>query len=148
METDETESGNSSHNNGGLMSKRTQPKENKDVFHYFRIALAVVMCVFIGISAYYGYRFGRLIFTDEAKTTLRTEHISYDLTVVKGESVLDIGKDLEDNGVIENAFVFWVQSKVYKCKIAPGTYEVSSRDSSKAILKALNAAYVLSLQGY
>ena len=104
------------------MSKKTQTKEQKDFFHYFRIALAVVMFVFIGISVYYGYRFGRLIFTDEARTTLRTEHVSYDLTVTEGESVLKIGKELEEHGIIENAYAFWVQSKVYKCKIIPGVY--------------------------
>jgi len=131
------------------MAKEKKVKENKDrsektrdLFHYLKIVIAVLMVVFIAISSYFGFRLGRMIFTDDAKTTLRTDHISYELVVTKGESVLAIGRDLEEHGIIESGLAFFLQSKIYKCRIAPGTYTVNSRDSSKAIIKELNNAYV------
>lgn len=129
------------------MAKDRNSSEKKgDFLHYMRIVIAVLMLAFTGISCYAGVKFGRLVFTDDARTTLRTEHISYELTVTKGESVLAIGRDLEEHGIIESAAAFFVQSKVYKCKIAPGTYTVSSRDSSKAIVKQLNNAFIKGIQ--
>ena len=125
-----------------MAKNKSNAEKRGDFLHYMRIVIAVLMVVFTGLSCYVGFRFGRMIFTDEPKTTLRTEHVSYELNVVKGESVLSIGKDLEEHGIIESAVAFFVQTKVYKCKIAPGTYSVSSRDSSKAIVKALNSAFI------
>jgi len=129
-----------------MAGKTVKTGTGKDFFHYLRIVIGVLMGVFIGISAYIGFRFGRMIFTDEPMTRIRTDHVSYELTVREGESVLSVGKDLEEHGIIENRFVFFVQSRIYKCRIAPGTYTVSSRDSSKAILKSLENAYVLKHQ--
>ncbi len=125
------------------MAKQKENTDKRgDFLHYMRIIIALLMVVFAGISCYAGFKFGRMVFTDQPKTTLRTEHVSYELTVEKGESVLSIGKDLEEHGIIDSAAAFFVQTKVYKCKIAPGTYTVSSRDSSKAIVKALNSAFI------
>ncbi|MBR0087875.1 MAG: endolytic transglycosylase MltG [Lachnospiraceae bacterium] len=129
-----------------MAGKASKTGPGKDFFHYLRIIIAILMGVFIGISAYVGFRFGRMVFSDEPMTRIRTDHVSYELTVQKGQSVLSIGKDLEEHGIIENRFVFFVQSRIYKCRIAPGTYTVSSRDSSKAILKSLENAFVLKSQ--
>ena len=58
----------------------------------------------------------------------------YQAEVVKAE--------LEKNGIIESGLAFWVQSKLYDCRIETGTYTVNSRNSSKEIIKYLNQEYL------
>ena len=124
------------------MAKQKLSEETKaDFLHYMKIVIAILIIAFVLLACYFGYRFGRVVFTDEPMTNSSANEILYSLTVTKGESVLSIGNDLEKHGVIESGLVFFVQSKVYGCKIDPGTYEVSSRKSSKAILKQLYAEY-------
>lgn len=122
------------------MAQMTQEKK-EDFLHYMKIVIAILIVAFVILACYFGYRFGRMVFSDEPMTNSSANAVNYTLTVTKGEKVLTIGNDLERAGVIESGFVFFVQSKVYGCKIDPGTYEVSSMRSSKAILKQLYAEY-------
>ncbi len=125
---------------------KNRTKTKQDFFHVMKIVTGILLFAVVVLLSILGFRLGRQIFTDTPKTVYRTEHISYDLTVTKGESVLKVGRDLEEHGIIESGFAFFVQSKVYSCKIAPGTYTVSSRTSSKDILKYLNAEFLKTQQ--
>ena len=124
------------------MAKPERNTENGDFFHYIRAGIAVLIVVLVVLSAYFFFRLGMLVFTNEPVTTLRTEVVTYELTVVPGERVLTIGMELEDHGIIKNAMAFWIQSRVYQCRIAPGTYTVTSKMSSKEIMKYLNQEYL------
>ena len=122
------------------MAKMSQEKK-EDFLHYMKIVIAILIVVFVVLACYFGYRFGRMIFSDKPMTNSSVNAVTYTLKVTKGESVLAIGDDLERHGVIESGLAFFVQSKLYSCKIDPGVYEVSSMHSSKAILKQLYAEY-------
>ncbi|MBO4412179.1 MAG: endolytic transglycosylase MltG [Lachnospiraceae bacterium] len=116
-------------------------KQKKDLFHYLKILIVVLFFVLLAIVCYVSFRFGVLIFTNDGVTD--SEHaVTYTLRVEQGESVYQIGRDLETHGIIENRFVFMIQSKLYKCTIAPGTFTVNSGMSSKEILKYLNREYI------
>jgi len=124
------------------MAKTKPERDRGDLFHYIRIVIGILTLTLVVLACYFGYLLGREIFTDEARTTKRTEHVTYTLTVKKGEGSLAVGMDLKEHGVIRNALAFAVQTKVYQTKIEAGEYTVSSRQSSKAIAKYLNDEYV------
>lgn len=124
------------------MAGRKKETNKEDLFHYLKIAAAVLFLVFLFLAGFFGFRLGQMIFSDEPLTSVKADHVSYELKVEKGENVLSIGMDLEKHGVIESGLAFYLQSKVYKCRIDPGTYTVNSKRSSKDILKDLNQAYL------
>lgn len=112
----------------------------KDVFHYLKLVVAVLALVFLVLASVFGYRFGAALFTEEGVLP-EGKGQAYTLTVEQGESTFQIGLDLERHGIIRSALVFFVQSKLFKCRIDAGSYEVRSDQSSKAILKYLNQQY-------
>ena len=124
------------------MGKAASPKKTKnDLFHYLKIAAMVLFLVVLVIICILAYRFGTEIFTNDGVTD-EAHAVQYTLKVQAGESVYQIGKDLETHGIIRSRLVFLVQSKLYKCKIPPGEFTVNSGMSSKAILKYLNDEYL------
>lgn len=126
------------------MAKEVKDKNEKkeDLFHFLKIALAIVGLAAVILASYFGFHFGQAVFTDESMTNNRATNISYELVVEKGDKVLKIGRELEKNGIIESGLAFWVQSKLYDCRIETGTYTVNSRNSSKEIIKYLNQEYL------
>lgn len=122
-----------------MATGKTEKKE--DLFHYMKIIIAILVVAMVILLCYFGYRFGRTVFSDAPMTNSIATNVSYDITVVKGESALAVGKELEEHGIIESGLAFFVQTKIYSCKIAPGTYTVSSKMSSKNIAKFFNTEY-------
>ncbi|MBR4769188.1 MAG: endolytic transglycosylase MltG [Lachnospiraceae bacterium] len=117
-------------------------KKKADLFHILKIVImGLLIALFIVLIAL-SYRAGVLLFTNDGVTGPDEREVTYTLQVEKGDSVLKIGSVLKENGIISSAVVFFVQSKLYKCRIAPGTYTLSSRNSSKAILKYLEEEYL------
>ena len=124
------------------MAKKKKKIKKEDLLHNLKIAVAVIGLVALVLLTWWGYNFGHAVFSDEPLTVNKGTHITYELTVFHGESVLKIGRELKKAGVIDDALVFWAQSKVYQCRIEPGSYTVSSKNSSKDIAKYLNQEYV------
>lgn len=116
----------------------TTNSKKKDLFHYLKIVIAILLLALVVLLAIFGYRFGAALFTDAGKDAAG-QGKEYTITVVQGEKTFAIGRELADAEVIDSPLVFLVQSKLFKCTISPGTYTVSSEQSSKAILKYLYA---------
>jgi len=124
------------------MARRNENPDRGDLFHWIRIVIGILLLTLIVLGTYFGFVLGREIFTDDSRTTVRTEHVTYTLVVRKGEGSLAVGRDLKEHGVIRNALAFAVQTKIYQTKIEAGEYTVTSRQSSKAIAKYLNDEFV------
>ncbi len=124
------------------MAPTRKKKDKEEIRHFLKIALAVFLLVFGVFLAFVSYRFGRLVFTDDPMTDSRSEMITYEITIRSGESTLEVGMELKKAGVIRSAAAFFAQSKIYRCKIAPGKYTVYSKNSSKEIIKFLNQEYL------
>ena len=120
--------------------KQERPKQKQDSFHYLKFAIMVLFIAMVALLAVFGYRFGEALFSDEAVSE-PGQGVEYTLQVEPRESVLTIGTDLREHGIIRSAAVFFIQSRLYSLKIDPGTYKVSSDQSSKAILRMLNQKY-------
>lgn len=117
-------------------------RDREEILQNLKVVLAVLLIVAVVFSAVFSYRLGRLVFSDEPMTDSRTENITYDITITPGESTLRVGFELKRAGIIRSAAAFFLQSKVYECKIAPGKYTVYSKNSSKEIMKYLNREYL------
>ena len=120
------------------MAKAGREEKRKDALHYLRIVIAVLLTAFVILALFFAFRLGTLVFSKNALTQKKGEHRSYTLEVAKGESVLAVGRELEKNGIIESGVAFFLQSKIFQCRIAPGTYQLSSSVSSREILKTLH----------
>ena len=119
---------------------KQKAKQKRDAFHYLKFAIMVLFIAMTVLLAVFGYRFGRDLFSDEAVSE-EGQGIEYTLQIESRENVLTIGKDLREHGIIRSEIVFFIQSRLYGLKIDPGTYVVSSEQSSKAILRMLNQQY-------
>lgn len=120
---------------------KTEKRKKNDLFHYLKLAVVILFSIFIVVVSILSYRFGVDVFTNEAVSDPDSA-VTYVLKVEQGEGAYQIGKNLETHGIIRSRLVFLVQSKLYKCKIAPGEFTVNSGMSSKAILKYLNDEYL------
>lgn len=120
--------------------QKEKVKQKQDAFHYLKFAIMVLFIAMIVLLSVLGYRFGQDLFSDESVSP-SGKGVEYTLKVEPRESVFTIGTELREHGIIKSAAVFFIQSRLYGLKIDPGTYVVSSEQSSKAILRYLNQQY-------
>ena len=94
----------------------------------FVIRGAILAFVIMGIykAGHKAYDFGFRIFTEEAMTAEPGRDVA--ITIVQGDSALDVGKDLEEKGLIRDPYLFWVQKKCseYDADIKPGFYTLNT----------------------
>lgn len=78
------------------------------------------------------------IFADKAKDTLQ-ESVETSITVGDGESILDIAKDLAEQDIVENPYLFAISLRCMEnyTDIRPGEYKISSSEKPSEILKKL-----------
>ena len=100
-----------------------------------RIVLYVLIAVLLLMGAKKGYAFGHSIFyapgMDEAPGVEKT------VTLDGTESVSDVGKILEDIGLIRDHYAFSIQAKCYGYEVLEGTYQLNTSLSSKEIIGVL-----------
>ena len=105
-----------------------------------KIAIYVIFIGGLLLAARGSYQFGREIFSDKGKD--KTPGTDVTVTVKAGESQLALAKDLAGKGVVKNAYVFFIQLKLYKpdrkgAKIAPGEYVLNSSKSGEELAESL-----------
>ena len=87
------------------------------------LAVAILVIVRAGEKA---YEFGFRIFTEEAVSPPPGRDVA--VTIVQGDSTTDVGKMLEEKGLIRDYKLFYVQKKcsVYDDDIKPGFYTLNT----------------------
>ena len=93
------------------------------------IVRASILAVLILVVARVGkaaYDFGFRIFTEEAMSPEPGRDVA--VTIVAGDSTMDVGKMLEEKGLIRDYKLFYVQKKcsVYDDDIKPGFYTLNT----------------------
>lgn len=100
------------------------------------IAAAVIVAVFkFAVAA---YDFGYQVFADIPVSEGNGTVIS--VVVSEQQSSKDLAQVLEERGLINYAYVFFIQEQLsddYRGKIKPGTYELSTAMSSEQMLQIL-----------
>lgn len=102
-----------------------------------KTALAVVIIVVVFKLAVSAYDFGYQVFADIPVSDGEGRIVS--VVVSEGQSSKELAKLLEQKGLINNAYVFYVQERLsdYKDKIQPGVYELSTAMDSEEMLEVL-----------
>lgn len=102
-----------------------------------KIALAVVIIVVVFRLAVSAYDFGYQVFADIPVSSGEGRIVN--VVVSEGQSSLELAKLLEQKGLINNAYVFYIQERIsdYKDMIQPGVYELSTAMNSEEMLEAL-----------
>ncbi len=87
------------------------------------LAVAILVIFKTGQKA---YDFGFRIFTEEAMSPAPGRDVA--VTIVQGDSTMDVGKMLEEKGLIRDSKLFYVQKKcsVYDNDIQPGFYTLNT----------------------
>lgn len=101
-----------------------------------RITVGIILVGLIYVCIVKSYSFGYQIFQDEPLHPDSTRSVS--VIVPEGCSTLEMGEALVQADIIENAWVFTVQSKLYGYTIQPGTHVISDAMTTKEILKSLS----------
>lgn len=91
-------------------------------------ALAIVMTIVMFVIKFSSevYDFGYRVFGEEAMTP--APGYTTTVAIVEGKSVMEVGKILEEKGLIRSAFLFYCQEFVsdYHDMLKPGVYELST----------------------
>lgn len=112
--------------------------DNKTLYKWIRIAftvMIVLVVVYGTISlSYRAYDFGYRVFTEPAMEEL--PGVSVEVTIEESMSPKQIGKLLEEEGLIRDADLFVVQYKLsaYSGEIIPGTYTLNTSLTAKEMM--------------
>lgn len=104
---------------------------------FFRIVLYVCVIILIFWIGKSTYQFGYDVFNQQAMSPGEGQEIT--VVIRDGASAYDIGKTLENKGLIKDAKVFYVQEKLsnYKGQLKPGTYLLSTAYTPTRIMGIL-----------
>ena len=91
-----------------------------------RASVLAVLILVIFRTGQKAYDFGFRIFTEEAMSPAPGRDVA--VTIVSGDSTMDVGKMLEEKGLIRDSKLFYVQKKcsVYDDDIKPGFYTLNT----------------------
>lgn len=103
-----------------------------------KILKYVVMVVIIVVCATTAFNFGSKIFDSEGVD--QEPGTDMTITVSEGTNIKSLGKTLKEYGIIKDATVFNIQSKIYKItKVKPGTYNFNTSQSNEDIFSIIKS---------
>ena len=105
-----------------------------------KVAALLFLISFVYDAAIKAYDFGFRVFAEEAMTTGDGRTIS--ISVEQDDTVMDIGKNLQEKGLIRDANLFFVQELLSENhgKINPGIYDLNTSMKSDEMLAIMAAA--------
>ena len=91
-----------------------------------RAAILAVLILVISKTGQKAYEFGFRVFTEEAMSPAPGRDVA--VTIVQGDSTMDVGEMFEEKGLIRDSKLFYVQKKcsVYDADIKPGFYTLNT----------------------
>lgn len=98
-----------------------------------KLIVAVLVVVLLMNAGSWAYQFGIQIFAPLPVAQSPGRDVI--VTVEEGESELEIAKHLEEKGLISNAYIFFIQAKLYKAEFYAGTYTLNTSMTSEEMLE-------------
>ena len=83
------------------------------------------------------FEFGRKVFTDKGYEEAPGKNIS--VTISESMSRMDISKLLKEKGIIDDSYVFFLQTYLYEGKFKSGKYKLNTSSSPEEIVEILSA---------
>lgn len=104
-----------------------------------KVVVIAIVIMFVYRFSMTAYDFGFQLFGEEPMTI--GDGVTISITVDDGDSVKAVAAKLENNGLIRNAKIFYVQEKLseYKGMISPGTYELNTSMTAEEMLAVMGA---------
>lgn len=104
-----------------------------------RTLLYVVAFLAIIRGVTWAYGFGYAIFSEQTVSAEGAGHEVY-VTVEEEDTIADVAKTLEKDGLIKDKLVFQVQEKLsrYKNELQPGTYILNTEQTAEEMLAILS----------
>ncbi|MBE5959298.1 MAG: endolytic transglycosylase MltG [Lachnospiraceae bacterium] len=107
----------------------------RTVTKFFVYSVAVIILLYCSLAAFH---LGTEIFSkegvEEAPGTEMTVEVS------AGTSLRQLGEELEEDGIVRNSIVFYIQTIIYEVKsVQPGMYKFNTSDSGDKIIKTIEA---------
>ena len=92
----------------------------------FGVVIAAVIMMLVYRLALEAHDFGYRIFAEEPVSP--EPGLTMSVAIVEGKSAMDIGKILEEKGLIRNAYLFYLQEffSSYHKELQPGIYELNT----------------------
>ena len=102
-----------------------------------KIVVAVFLIMFVYDAAVKAYDYGYRVFAEEPMTVGEGRIIS--IYIREEDSVKDIGKNLQDKGLIRDSNLFIIQELLseYHGKILPGIYDLNTSMSAEEMLEIM-----------
>lgn len=92
-----------------------------------------------------GYQFGHDIFSPVAVAAAPGR--DQKVMIAEDPSLLQLAKDLEEEGLIRDRYVFFVQAKFYDYELHPGIYVLNTSMTSKEMLQKIDEKRMLETDG-
>ena len=102
-----------------------------------RLLFILIALYYIYQGAHLAYDFGYRIFTEEPVSS--GVGVDVEVTIPEGSGEMDIGKILEDKGLIRDHKLFFLQERLskYHGKVKPGKYKLSTAMTVDEMLEAM-----------
>lgn len=128
---------------------RTTKEINRITTAIISVSLKLLICALVFFLMYEGvtrgYQFGHAIFSPEAVSEAPGRDLTY--VIEEGDSLLEISKELEAEGLIQSRYVFIAQAKFYNYDLYPGTYMLNSSMTSRDMLQMIDEKRTITEDG-
>lgn len=103
----------------------------------FRVAVYIILALVLFYGCTYAYSYGQKVFSSRGMEAKPGTDIK--VTIKNGTTVKKLGSILEDYGLIEDDFIFYLQTIAFEYKkVIPGTYNLNTSMSGEEIITALS----------
>ena len=119
--------------------KRTSRKAKRRlrIIRFVRDIILILLVVVLSIG---GYNYFYAVFADEPVAESEEDAVEVTVRVDSGMSEFAVARMLKKNGLVDNAFVFFGQTKIFKdsgSQIQPGTYQLNTYMTGQEIIEVL-----------
>ena len=103
----------------------------------FKMIVYIVIVAVTYELAVYGFEVGEKIFTDKGYKDEPGKNIS--VTVTESMSSMEVAEVLEDKGIVEDKYIFYVQSILYEADFKEGKYKLNTSLCPEDIVNTLSS---------
>ena len=104
----------------------------------FKIVLAIIIVMLVYKWSLTAYEYGQRVFNEPPMTAGEGRMVT--VVVEEGDTAKEIGTMLENNGLIRDAELFWIQEMLsaYKDEMKPGTYELNTSMTTEEMMAIMS----------
>lgn len=101
-----------------------------------RTVVWVLLIIALVVFASRGFIFGQQVFSSKGMDNEPGRDVT--VTINKSDSLMDVANKLVDEGVVEDKWVYYVQSLIYEGKYIEGEYIINTSKCGEDIVEQLS----------